>query len=52
MEVLNTLFAAAYELMDTPMTLFGFTFSYWDVYLWSILAIIIGALIVRFLIDE
>ena len=38
----------AYRIMSIQFTLFGFTFSYWEVYLWSIVAIVIGAMIVRF----
>lgn len=48
---MSVLFDAVYRVMSIEFTLFGFTFSYWEVYLWSIIAIIIGAMIVRFFVE-
>ena len=39
---------AAYEVMQIPITVEGFTFSYWDVFIWGLLAIAVGAAIMRF----
>jgi len=38
MEALGNLFASAVAIFKTPMTVFGFTFSWWDVFIWSIVA--------------
>lgn len=49
MEDLAAVFAASLEVMQVPMTLYGFTFSWWDVLIWGTLATVVGTLIVRFL---
>lgn len=33
-----SVFQMTYNVMQTPMTLYGFTFSWWDVFMWSALA--------------
>lgn len=48
---MSTLINAAYEAMSIEFTLLGFTVSYWEVYIWSILAIVIGSMIVRFFVE-
>lgn len=35
---LQQFFAATVSLMKTPFTLYGFTFSWWEVFFWSIVA--------------
>lgn len=49
MDIFSAVLSGAYEVLSIDMTLFGFTFSYWDVFIWSLLVVIIGSLIVRFL---
>lgn len=49
MDNFSAVLSGAYELLNIDMTLFGFTFSYWDVLIWSLIVIIVGSLIVRFL---
>lgn len=43
-----SMMSAAYNIMSTEFSLYGFTFSYWDVFIWSIIITIVGGLIVRF----
>lgn len=52
MEILSILFTSSYEIMNIDITLFGFTFSFWDVFIWSLVAGIIGYLIVRFFVHD
>ena len=49
MGALSSALSGAYRLLSTDMNLFGFTFSYWDVFIWSLLVTAVGCLIVRFL---
>lgn len=49
MDVFSAALNGAYKLFSMEMTLLGFTFSYWDVFIWSLLVTAIGCLIVRFL---
>ena len=49
MDAFSAALRGAYQLFTTEMTLLGFTFSYWDVFIWSLLVTAIGCLIVRFL---
>lgn len=48
MEILATLFSKVIEAFKLPITLFGFTFSYWEVFCFvivmSILCYIIGGI--------
>jgi len=38
MEDIGKLFEITKNLMDTPLTLYGYTFSYWQVFIWVIVA--------------
>lgn len=38
---LSALFSGALSVMKIPITIYGFTFSFWTVLLWSLLAGII-----------
>lgn len=38
MEVFQTWFSAVLGVFQVPFTLYGFTFSLWDVFLWSLVA--------------
>jgi len=38
MEGLHSAITAAKDLMDMPLTLSGFTFSFWQVFLWTMVA--------------
>lgn len=38
METLGSVFSSALGIFKTPMNIFGFTFSWWDVFIWSIVA--------------
>lgn len=38
MEDISKLFVLTKNLMDTQLTLYGFTFSYWQVFLWVMVA--------------
>lgn len=49
MEIITAIFSGAYDIMQNDLTVFGFTFSYWDVLIWGLAATVIGILIVRFL---
>lgn len=49
MDTLSSALGGAYRLLSTDMSLFGFTFSYWDVFIWGILVTVVGCMIVRFL---
>ena len=40
-----------YEAMSIEFTVLGFTVSYWEVYVWSILATVVGIMIVRFFVE-
>lgn len=51
MEVLSKLFSACVDLMQLEFTVYGFTLSWWDVFIWSALAGVAGWLIVRFFYD-
>lgn len=51
MEFFLSVLSAAYNLLNMDLNLFGFSFSYWDVLLWSIIAIVIGTMIVRFFVE-
>lgn len=48
MDGFASMISAAYNIMATEFTLYGFSFSYWDVFIWSIIISIVGGLIVRF----
>lgn len=48
MDVLAVIIFAARNLMNIPLEIWGFTFSFWDVFLWSIVIGIIIFVIVRF----
>ena len=37
METFGSIISAVVQAMDTPFTVFGFTLSFWDVWLWSII---------------
>lgn len=38
MENIGKLFEITKNLMDTQLTLYGYTFSYWQVFIWVIVA--------------
>ncbi|WP_293009015.1 MULTISPECIES: hypothetical protein [unclassified Oscillibacter] len=38
MEYIGTLFELTKNLMDTQLTLYGFTFSYWQIFIWTMIA--------------
>ena len=48
MEHLALLFSFTLEIFKTPFTLYGFTFSFWQIFVWSIVAGIALYLIWRF----
>lgn len=49
MEDLAATLNAAAEIMRLPFTIYGFTLSFWDIMIWSVVAGIIVFLIWRFL---
>ena len=51
MGALTSALSTAYRLLDTNLNLYGFSFSYWDVILWSMIASVIGVMIVRFFVE-
>lgn len=51
MEDLKALFDACVELMQVPFTIYGFTLSWWDIWIWSMIAGLILWFIVRFLYE-
>lgn len=48
MELLAVVLSGVKNVMDFDMTLYGFTFSYWDILLWSIIAGVVFYVIVRY----
>lgn len=38
MELMQQWFSAVLGVFQVPMTIFGFTFSLWDVFIWSLVA--------------
>lgn len=38
MEDMQAMFTATLALFKTPLTLYGFTFSMWEIFLWGIVA--------------
>lgn len=51
MEDLALLFTKTLEVMQIPFTIYGFTLSWWDIFIWSSLAAVVGYFIWRFLYD-
>lgn len=51
MEFFHSILSATYNLFKTPFTIFGFTFSFFDVMLWSIVAALVLRFIWRIFID-
>ena len=49
MELISAMFSTVYEIFNIDMDLFGYTISYWDVFIYGLIAVVIGSLIVRFL---
>lgn len=49
MDDLKALFTAAMSIMQLEIEIYGFAFTWWDVFLWSAIATVVGILIVRFL---
>lgn len=45
METLQAWLSAVLGIFRVPFTLYGFTFSFWDVFLWSLVASVIIAFI-------
>lgn len=48
MEDLKLFFQGVMTVMQTEMTLYGLTFSWWDIFIWSALALVVGSLLWRF----
>lgn len=43
MEIFQWLFSATMEIFKIEFTLYGFTFSFWDIFLWTTVAgIVLG----------
>ena len=51
MEDLAALMTICVDLMKIPFTIWGFTLSWWDILMWSLIAGIIVALLVVFFCD-
>lgn len=51
MEDLAALFSANVDLMKIPFTIWGFTLSFWDIFLWSLIASIVLFVLVVFFRD-
>lgn len=51
MEVFGVYISAVVRAMDTPFTVFGFTFSFWNVWLWSCIMGILAWMIWRLFDD-
>lgn len=49
MEDLGSALSAAMDIMKIEFTLGGYTFSWWDVFIWSLIAVVVGTLVVKFL---
>jgi hypothetical protein len=45
METLQALFSATLSIFQVPITIWGFTFSWWDVFIWSAVAGLVLAFI-------
>lgn len=51
MEFFHSVLTATYNLFKTPFTIYGFTFSLFDVLVWSIVATLVLVFIRRIFID-
>jgi len=51
METLLTVLTAAKNLMETPLTIYGFTLNFWGILIWSIVAGIVIWFIFRLIGD-
>lgn len=49
MDGLSAALTAAKDIMQIEITLGGFTFSWWDVFIWSVIAVVVGTLVIKFL---
>ena len=38
MELMKQFFSATLAVFQVPLTLFGFTFSFWDIFIWTAVA--------------
>ena len=47
MESVGTLFSFALDLLKTPLSLYGYTFSFWQMFWWTLVAGLLIWLIVR-----
>ena len=49
MNDLKMMFDAAARGMQIPINVYGFSFSLWDVFIWSIIAALVAYIVGRFL---
>lgn len=48
MEDFKAVIQATVQIMQQPFTIWGFTLNFWDIMIWSLIAVIILVVIVRF----
>ena len=51
MEDLMLLFQVTREMMSVSFDIYGFQLSWWDIFIWSSIAVVVGWFVVRFLYD-
>lgn len=51
MDVFFAVMSNVFEFFTMPMTVYGFTFSWWDIILWSLLASVVFSFIGRLFVD-
>lgn len=52
MEYVAALFTSTFEIFSLPLDLFGFSFSFWEVFLFGAVACIIGRIIAEVFLDD
>lgn len=48
MEDFASMISGARDLMAFEMSIYGFTFSFWDIFLWSIVATVVLYVVMRY----
>lgn len=52
MELLSAMLSAAFQIFSLPLDLFGFSFSLWQVFLFSAVSCIIGRFLGEVFLDD
>lgn len=52
MEDIAALLSSTYRIFNIPLNLYGFSFSFWEVFLFGAVACIIGRIIMEVFLDD